>query len=344
MPMLGPTQAGPAAGDAGGGGAPVAKRPRASRVVDETSYPVEITPAEREIGVRTKRYFDRVLKRRPPWLIKDGRITVLKPQREPTARERNPGFAPLPPLRSLAIATDELEREPISPLLASVMLTFKRIEDKLPDFTGRAADGFRNVWGINNSYHQWSFEENQHSDALALVLERTGHLSREQLDDDYYENLARTWEPPFPGTRQMVLYAAFQEQMTSLFYRGLAERATEEGAPVAAEILKLIAHDEAYHGGGYRAFSRIYADLDLEGTIADAVHVATNFRMPALHLMRDARRNLIEMVRVGAYTKELASEGTIHRVLRGLGFVPERVARRTADAFGRGGGVPERGS
>lgn len=301
---------------------------------DETSRQIPITAEERLIGIKTKTYFDRTLKRTTPWLIKNAQIRILMPTAAPGPREPDPLAPPLPPLApSRVISTEALEKETLSPLLGSVMFTFKRIEDKLADFSGRSYDLFRNVWGINNSYHQWSYEENQHSDALGLILERTGQLTQAAMQDDYYANLARTWEPPFPTARQMVLYAAFQEQLTSLNYRALAKRALEEGAPTAADIMTLIAQDEAYHGGGYRAFSRIYAECDLAGTIADALHVGTNFRMPAQHLMRDQKRNSVEIVRVGAFSKELVSEETIYRVLKGFGFVPEQSARQAADAY-----------
>lgn len=303
---------------------------------DETSRLVEITPEEREIGIRTKRYFDRTLKRRPPWVIKAGEISILKPNREPSAQETNPGLPPLPTLLAHTISTATLEGERISPILASVLFTFKRIEDKLSDFSGRSGHFFRNVWGINNSYHQWSYEENQHSDAIGLILERTDSVSRKDLEDDYYENLARTWEAPFPTGRMMVIYAAFQEQLTSLNYHALVKRAMEEGARTVAEIMKLIAHDEAYHGGGYRAFAKIFAEVDLEGTIKDTLHVAKNFRMPAQHLMRDQKRNSIEIVRVGAFNKQMVSEETIYRVLMGLGFIPQHMARQAADSYWNG--------
>jgi hypothetical protein len=301
---------------------------------DESSHTVPITAEERVIGIKTKSYFDRTLKRTTPWLIKNAQIRILQPTAAPGPREAEPLAPPLPPLSpSKVISTEALEKDTLSPLLGSVMFTFKRIEDKLADFSGRSYDLFRNVWGINNSYHQWSYEENQHSDALGLILERTGHLTQDELQEDYYANLARTWEPPFPTARQMVLYAAFQEQLTSLNYRALAKRALEEGAPTAADIMTLIAQDEAYHGGGYRAFSRIYAESDLQGTIADALHVGANFRMPAQHLMRDQKRNSVEIVRVGAFSKELVSEETVYRVLKGFGFVPEASARQVADQY-----------
>jgi rubrerythrin len=300
---------------------------------NESTTHVDISPLERTLGVKSKRYFDRTLKRRPPWLIKNSGITVLKGNLSPSAQEQVPGPQQLPALKAHAIPTEALEKERITPLLASVLLTFKRIEDKLPDFSGTSFGLFRNIWGINNAYHQWSFEENQHSDAIALVLERTGSMTELELENDYYDNLTWTWEPPFPTARQMVLYAAFQEQLTSLNYHSVARRAQQEDAPTVAEIMTLIAHDEAYHGGGYRAFSRMFAELDLEGTIQDALHVARNFRMPAQHLMRDRKKNSIEIVRAGAFSKRMVSEETIYHVLTGLRFVPEEQARETANRY-----------
>jgi hypothetical protein len=131
----------------------------------------------------------------------------------------------------------------------------------------------------------------------------------------------------------MVVYAAFQEQLTSLAYHALAKRALEEGAPTVATIMTLIAQDEAYHGGGYRAFSRIFAEVDLPRTVADAEHVARNFRMPAQHLIRDGNQRGIDIIRVGAFNRELVSEETIYKVLKGLGFVPMDRARKVADAY-----------
>jgi acyl-[acyl-carrier-protein] desaturase len=298
-------------------------RAEARPAFQELSHPVPVTPAEREIGLRSKRYFDSTLKRRTPWLIKNRQVRLLAAV-EPGDGERSG--------REL-ITADDLEREQISPLLASVLFTFKRIEDKLPDFTGRSYNLFRNYWGINASYHQWGLEESQHSDAIGLILEATGHFTLAELDGDYYDNLQRTWELPFSTPRQMVLYAAFQEQLTYLAYQSLARRADEEGAPLVGQLMLLIARDEAYHGGGYRAFARIFAELDLDGTIEDALHVARNFRMPAQHLMRNRRKDSVDIVRVGAFSKELVSEGTILKVLRGFKFVPEEMALAATAAY-----------
>jgi hypothetical protein len=228
---------------------------------------------------------------------------------------------------------DDLASETISPLLASVILTFKRIEDKLPDFSGRSAGLFRNYWGINRSYHQWSTEEGQHSDAAQAVLVGTGSNSEEELLTDYEEALEHTWEPPYPGEpRKMVLYAALQETVTGASYESLAARARREGAPLVAEIMHFISRDERFHSGGYRLFSQVFAQLDLHGAIDDALQVAAQFRMPAQHLMLDPRRNSMEIARVGAFGKKLVT-AAIEKTLGGLKFVPDDLVGRAAASY-----------
>jgi hypothetical protein len=49
--------------------------------------------------------------------------------------------------------------------------------------------------------------------------------------------------------------------------------------------------------------------------------------------MRDQKRNSIEIIRVGAFSKELVAEDTIYRVLKGLGFVPDSLARQAANSY-----------
>ena len=51
------------------------------------------------------------------------------------------------------------------------------------------------------------------------------------------------------------------------------------------------------------------------------------------NVMRDQKRNSVEIVRVGAFSKELVSEETIYKVLKGLGFVPDVLARQAADTY-----------
>src|ERR1700730_3545494 len=113
---------------------------------DETSHHIPITAEERVIGIKTKSYFDRTLKRTTPWLIKNAQIRILQPTAAPGPREADPLAAPLQPLQPSRLSPRAaLEKEAISPLLWSVMFTLKRIEDKLADFSGGSYDLFRNV-------------------------------------------------------------------------------------------------------------------------------------------------------------------------------------------------------
>jgi hypothetical protein len=297
---------------------------------------VEITPEERFVGPRTLELFKREIIRPLPWSIKDGRIEV---EGTPTPIEgivlstTFPGQSFSGDVRPHAIVTEGLERERITPELASVIAQFKMIEDYLPDFMGRATNLFRGNLGISASYNQWGREELQHSLAAGLILERTGHRTQEQLAEDQMAGLLKTWETPFPTARQVVLYAAFQELQTRDAYKALADRAMEEDAPITAGILRLISRDEAYHGGGYMKFARVYHEFDPEGTVADALHVAENFRMPALNLLPNQRVAFRNALEVGVYGGDMGQE-TMFRALRGLQFVPLDQARQAAEAYG----------
>lgn len=298
----------------------------------EETHPVEITPEERYVGVRTKKVYDQEIKRPTPWIVKDGRLFLLRPQK---GAFDTANYTP-DQLRTVSIeviTADQISRERIPQEVAEAIFTFKRIEDKLPDFTGRSAGLFRNYWGINNSYHQWSKEENEHSNAEALVLTATGALTQEQIVEDYLDNLSRTWELPFLTPRQIVLYAYFQENLTFRNYEGVAKAAEDEGAMMVAKVMRTIASDEAYHGVGYRKFAQIFAEFDLEGSIGDACYVAVNFRMPAMHLMRDQRKDTLNIIKVGAFNKRMVSEETIYRCLKNLGFVPDELCREVANNY-----------
>ncbi len=301
---------------------------------DSTRH-IDITDQERAIGITTHRLFVGKLKRLPPWFIRGGdnpSIQIVKGL-SPSELEQNPLFEQLPILRFPSIILEPMAREPISPSLARVIYNFKRVEDKLADYTGRANQTFRNYWGIMNSYNQWGFEENQHSEALGLILAMTGQMPIDEQEAQYYDNLAQTWEQPFATPRQMVVYAAFQERMTSLTYKGLRDHALKNGAPTMAEILGLISHDEAYHGGGYTKFAQVFYEIDPNGTIADTLYVAERFRMPAQNLTAEPKADLMATFRVGAYSKDMVSQGTILKTLLGLGYIDPDLAKKTADNY-----------
>lgn len=287
------------------------------------SLKVEITPDQAELGRRTNELFTTRLIRPLPWDIKDGKITATQPFREAAFNSKLPGIDYVPGLYTKEILTDGLENEKISPELARTISLFKMVEDFLPDYMRRGTHEARNIAGLSRSYLQWGREELQHSLAAGLVLERTGNKTPEELMREYEENLTRTWEQPFPTLRQMSIYSYFQEGHTARAYIAVARRAEAEDAPITGSIFRLVAADESYHGAGYKEFVKIFYGVDPEGTKADVLHVAANYRMPALNLYPNPRQAFKDLLSVGAYDNDMVPQQVIGSGLKALGFVNE---------------------
>lgn len=299
------------------------KEPDGRPPFNDTSRVVDVSAHDREVGRKTNELFTTRLIRPLPWDFKDGVITATQPFKEAAFHQRLPGIDYVPGLIVQDIVTEGLSRETISPEVARVVGLFKMVEDKLPDYMGRGTAEARNFMGLSRSYLQWGREELQHSLAAGVILEQTGHKTAEELDDDYQKNLTRTWEQPFPSLREMVAYSYFQERHTNIAYAALARRAQEEGAPVTGEILNLIGKDEAYHSAGYREFVKIFHEVDPDGTKADVLHVATNYRMPALNLYENPGRAFRDLVRVGAYSRDMEAHQVLGPAMKRLGFITD---------------------
>lgn len=312
------------------------------RVFDEEDRPQfysesrlrEITPENKALGAETLDIYSKQISRTTPWNIRNGRIDVAgKPQRVVNLELPQGSYTGI--IQPHTIITEDLHKETISDEAARVLAQFKAIEDYLPDFMGRSTDLFIGNLGITASYWQWGKEELQHSQAAALILEQTGHKTTEELAAEQQKGLAKTWELPFSTGRQVILYAVYQELMTRDAYKALGKYVREENdAPITASILELIARDEAYHGGGYMKFARIYYDHDPEGTVQDALDVASQFTMPALNLLPKKRSGLLDAVRVGVYDDDMGQEA-LHKSMRSLGFLPEDMVEIAAEEYGQ---------
>jgi Fatty acid desaturase len=299
---------------------------------DDAALPVEITPQEEYIGMKTYTYFMSTLKRISPWFIGADRLELLKPS--PSRLKAHPdSFIQAPNLKYPRINLERLAKERISEDMARVIFGFKIVEDKLADYMGRATSLFRNYHGISRSYNQWGLEEGQHSDALGMVLIFTADMKPVGLEEQYYENLLRTWELPFKGPRKMVIYAALQELFTHVAYEALEQSALREDAPTVSEIMHLISKDEAYHGGGYRKFAELFAEIDPEGTRADTLHVAKHFLMPAQRLVPEVGRYFVSSRRVMGLSKQLVADAAIYEGVRRFGYMTEELARQAADEY-----------
>lgn len=306
--------------------------PDESEPYNDAAMPVEISPEEEYIGMRTYGYFTGTLKRISPWFIAGDKIELLKPS--PSRMKANPeSFVQASNLKYPRINMEQLAKERISDDMARVIFGFKIVEDKLADYMGRATSIFRNYHGISRSYNQWGVEEGQHSDALGTVLTYTADMKPVGLEEQYYENLARTWELPFKGARKMVLYAALQELFTHVAYEQLDITALKEDAPTVAQIMHLVSKDEAYHGGGYRRFAEFFAEVDPEGTRADAIYVAKHFQMPAQRLVPEPGRYFVSSRRVMGLSKQMVADGAVYEGVRRFNFMNEELARFAAEEY-----------
>lgn len=276
--------------------------------------------------------------------ISRGRIRVgQKREADSAVMEESTGYDPIEEYYGRMIMLDGLRNETISPPLARMILRYKAIEDFLPDFMARSTELFRGNEGLSASYMQWGDEELQHSKAASIILQNTrtstgeiGHKTARELSDYRTEALKKTWELPFPTPRMIVAYAVFQEIMTRDAYFALADQAIKEGAPITADLLKLVGGDEAYHSGGYMRFLRLYREHDPAGTVIDTLHVARNFRMPSLNLVGFNEPEALEdAIAVGAYSNNYG-QGAIEEALQRLSFpeITDEVASGVAQDYG----------
>ena len=295
---------------------------------EETRH-IEITPEQKAFGLATNRIYEQRFKRSTPWMVKDGRILYfrpvqVRPNEDPLVIETERDIKRYGVITVDEISGEDLAKEQISNDLADVLRIFKRVEDNLPDFSKSALRAFRNVKGVNRSYHQWSNEEAEHSNAAGLILVATGHNTQEELDEDYYRTQEQEWNLPFKEPIEVLIYAMFQEKNTSWNYHAVAKKLEDQGALKAAHVTRIIASDESFHGAGFNHYVDAWAKLHPKEAEEAALHVAWNFRMPSLHLMRHRLRDTVRVMKTIGYNQEQV-ETLLRRGLADLKFVnPDR--------------------
>lgn len=300
---------------------------------NDHSEHVEISAQDRAVGPKIYDVFTKRFMRPLPWDIVGDEIRVYKPWDKYADMIAVPGEEYKPDTRNRVILTKGLEKEQISPGLASSIDVHKMVEDFLRDFMKDGTATMRNNMGLSMANLQWGREEMQHGLALAMILERTGRKTSEQIKEKYYQTLEHSWVPPFPSEREMVLYACVQEPVTGLNYGGMAKQALAEGAPITASILTLIQEDESYHGSGYIAFGKIYHEEDPEGTLADAIHVAKNFQMPIQNLIPNPRRAISDLRHYAGFNTERIPIGGVQHALKALRFVPDDQIKEVVQGY-----------
>lgn len=261
--------------------------------------------------------------------IPNGKVLVAGAERRPdehTLIMETGGVDPIADYYGKELVIKGLRQELISPELARMIAQFKAIEDYLPDYMSSAEELFRGNEGITHSYQQWGNEEKNHSKVAELILLNTlsskgviGHATQRELRERRQRMLQNGWPLPFPTGREIVAYAVFQELMTRDAYKKLSDRAKEEGAPITSDLLLLVSGDEAYHGGGYMKFLRLYYEQDPVGTLQDTLNVAREFQMPATNLVTEDKIAIQDAIDLGVYGGDYGKV-TIKKALLNLGF------------------------
>jgi acyl-[acyl-carrier-protein] desaturase len=150
----------------------------------------------------------------------------------------------------------------------------------VPDFISKGISLTRPSVGATWFQIRWAYEESNHGLAFREYLSRSGLRSEAELEAVEHESFSREWQLPFQTLRQMLCYGAFQEGATYTSYNVQRARARSAGDEVLETIFYLVGRDEAAHAGFYRSMVQLELAEDREGTIADLVHVLSNFKMP----------------------------------------------------------------
>ena len=214
----------------------------------------------------------------------------------------------------------QISGETLSDAAASMIESFYAVESYLPDFAEKSLGYYRSMIGLSNSYINWSYEELKHGRTLQLILERSGARTAEQMRA-FRTALARhRWTMPYPTPRQMLIYAAFQEKETNRNYEHLRDLLTEQGSTGAAQALRIIGRDEAFHHAFYKDVVRMMLEYDEVGAAQDIELVAKSFRMPAQHLMPNMAERVRTMVRHKVFGKRQVRDEAIIPTIKAFGF------------------------
>ena len=223
-------------------------------------------------------------------------------------------------------------REPLSEDAASMIESFFAVESYLPDFAEKGLGYYRSIVGLSNSQINWSYEELKHGRTLQLVLERSGARTPDETRDFRMSLARKAWTMPYPTARQMLIYATFQEKETNRNYEHLRDVLANGGSMGAAQALRIIGRDEAFHHAFYKDLVRMLLEYDEVGTAQDILKVAESFRMPAQHLMPDMGNRVRTMVRHKVFGKRQVRDEAIIPTIKAFGFRDPDELRSVATA------------
>lgn len=185
--------------------------------------------------------------------------------------------------------------------VADVVEFFSSVEMFLPDYTAKMLLMIRKSRGRAWFQANWGYEESKHSLALAEWLVRSGYRGEGDLRN--YENSLLEngeWELPYDHPCSMIVYTMIQERATQLSYINLRKFAVARGDEVLAQVLKLIAADEAAHYTFFRDGVKLLMRVSKAEMIERLKNVFRTFRMPGLSLIpeSDAKSKMVNQLGV----------------------------------------------
>jgi acyl-[acyl-carrier-protein] desaturase len=162
----------------------------------------------------------------------------------------------------------------------------------VPDYSSKALDLTRSIFGMAWFQICWAAEESRHGLVFREYLIRSGLRSPAEFEALETATFSREWQLPFRTVRQMTCYGALQEGATFTAYNLQRTKARDAGDEVLEAIFLFVGRDEAAHAGFYRDMLQLELIQHREETLADLAYVLSNFKMPGEGLIPDYRRRL----------------------------------------------------
>jgi acyl-[acyl-carrier-protein] desaturase len=187
---------------------------------------------------------------------------------------------------------DKLDASKATAEVGNCVEIFCTEELYVPDYSSRALDLSRSIFGMAWFQTRWAFEESRHGLAFREYLRRSGLRSPAEFEALETGILSKQWKLPFQTVRQMSCYGALQEGATFTAYNLQRSKAREAGDEVLEAIFLYVGRDEAAHAGFYRDMLRLELIDNREDALADLAHVLSNFKMPGDGLIPNYRRRL----------------------------------------------------
>jgi acyl-[acyl-carrier-protein] desaturase len=162
----------------------------------------------------------------------------------------------------------------------------------VPDYSSKALDLTRSMFGMAWFQTCWAFEESRHGLVFREYLTRSGLRSPVQFEALETATFSKEWKLPFQTIRQMTCYGALQEGATFTAYNLQRNKARDAGDEVLEAIFLFVGRDEAAHAGFYRDVLQLELIQNREETMTDLAYVIANFKMPGDGLIPNYRQRL----------------------------------------------------